>query len=138
MDDKKKNLIKCIVLLVVDLAIACLIARSRYLNFITPEGNISILHALSDGFSVVGILNLSFGALVKISATGFFDIFGFALRSFLNFFVPRSVLDHKDSYYEYKVKKAEKRKETLFFRNMIIIGAVFTVLGIIFTVLLYV
>ncbi len=137
MDDKMKKWIKRIVLIVIDLALVGAIAYSRFLN---PPGEITmtLFHALSDGFFVIGFFNLGFGALVKISSTGFFDIFGYAFKSFLNFFIPRSLLDqNREDYYEYKVKKAEKRKETMFFRDMLIVGVCLMALGILCNVLVY-
>lgn len=138
MNEGLKKWIKRIVLLVVDLAIAGAIAYGRFQNPPTLDGSISIFHALSDGFFVVGFLNFGLSLLVLISATGFFDIFGFAFKAFLNFFIPRSILEREDNYYEYKVKKAEKRKQTVTFRAMLVIGVAMMLLGILFNVLVYV
>lgn len=136
MDVKMKKWIKRIVLIAIDLALVGAIAYSRFLN---PPGEITmtLFQALADGFFVVGFFNMAFGALVMISATGFFDIFGFAFKSFINFFIPRSMIEQKGTYYEYKVKKAEKRKETVTFRGMMVIGIVMMVIGILFNVLVY-
>ena len=133
-----KNWIKRIALLVVDLALAGAISYSRYQNPPTLDGTMSIYHALSDGFIVIGFLNFGFGVLVWISSTGFFDIFGFAFKSFLNFFIPRSLTSEKANYYEYKVKKAERRKKTAFFNAMFLVGAAMIALAIVFNVLVYV
>lgn len=138
MDDNKKKWIKRVILIAVDLALAAVLSYVRYRSLSAEIAEMSIFHALSDGFFVIGFFNLGFGALVKISSTGFFDIFGFAFKSFLNFFIPRSVLDeNKGGYYEYKVKKAEKRKETMFFRDMLIAGVCLMVLGIVCNLLVY-
>ena len=136
MDDKMKKWIKRIILIVVDLALVGAIAYSRFLN---PPGEITmtLFQALSDGFFVIGFFNMAFGALVMISATGFFDIFGFAFKSFINFFIPRSMIEQKGTYYEYKVKKAEKRKETVAFRGMMVIGVILMLIGILCNVLVY-
>ena len=138
MDDKKKEWIKRIVLIVIDLALAGAVTYSRFLNPPTADGTMSIFHALSDGFFVIGFFNVGFGVLVWISSTGFFDIFGFAFKSFINFFIPRSLMSEKANYYEYKVKKAEERKQTVFFRNMLIIGVIMMALGVLFNILVYV
>ena len=138
MDENKKTWIKRIAILVLDLVLAGAISYSRYQN--PPAGleTVSVFHALSDGFIVIGFLNFAFGVLVWISSTGFFDIFSFAFRSFLNFFVPRSILEDKGTYYEYKVKKAEKRKERIIFKNLIVIGVAMIALAILFNILVYV
>jgi len=135
MDDNKKRWIKRLVLLVVDLALTALLAYSRYQTLLASDGSVSIYFALSDGFTVIGFANIAIGALVMISATGFFDIFGFSFRAILNFFVPRSIFDDRGNFYEYKIKKAEKRKEISFFRYMLFIGIALFVLGIVFNAL---
>jgi hypothetical protein len=136
MDDNMKKWIKRIALIVIDLALVVAIAYSRFLN---PPGEITMIlfQALADGFFVIGFFNLGFGALVMISSTGFFDIFGFAFKSFINFFVPRSMVEQKGTYYEYKVKKAEKRKETVMFRGMLFVGVAMMAIGILFNLLVY-
>ena len=116
MSDNKKKWIQRSILLVLDIALTVWIVVSRY-GMTLGDVTISLFHALSDGFFVVGLLNLGFGILIRISMTGFFDIFGFSAKAILNFFIPRSMLERMGStgksgdFYEYKVKKAEKRKD---------------------------
>ena len=138
MSENQKKWIKRAVLLAVDLILAFLISYSRFKNPPIATEPISIYHSLADGFFVVGFFNVSLGILVKISNTGFFDIFGFAFRSILNFFIPRSLQPERDSYYEYKVKKEEKRKKFSFFAAMLVIGVTMIGLSILFSLLLYV
>ena len=137
MEANKKNWIKRALILVVDLALAGAISYSRYVN--PPvEGGVPMLFALADGFIIIGFLNFGFGALVWISNTGFFDIFGFSIKAILNFFIPRSAFTNKEDYYEYKVKKAEKRKNKPVSFDMLFIGIAMVILAIVFNVLLYV
>ena len=136
MADNTMKWIKRLILLVVDLAIAGAIAYSRYVN--PPiEGGISLYYALADGFMVVGFLNFGFGALLWISTTGFFDIFGFSFKAILNFFIPRSMMTNKEDFYEYKVKKAEKRKDKPIPFETLFIGIAMILLAIVFNVLVY-
>lgn len=137
MEDNKKKWIKRIILLVLDLSLAVGIAYSRYTNP-TIEGGISVFYALADGFIIIGFLNFGFGALLRISSTGFFDIFGFSAKAILNFFIPRATWTNKEDYYEYKVRKAEKRKDRPVSYDTLIIGIVMIVISIIFNILVYV
>ena len=99
---------------------------------------IPVIHTLSDAFFVIGFFNFGLGGLVKVSATGFFDIFGYSAKAILNVFVPRSVFQDSGSYYEYKVKKAEKRKEIDLFNVMFWIGIGLMVIGCILLAILYI
>ena len=92
MSDNKKKWIQRSILLVLDIALTVWIVVSRY-GATLGDVTISLFHALSDGFFVVGLLNLGFGILIRISMTGFFDIFGFSAKAILNFFIPRSMLE---------------------------------------------
>ena len=118
MNDNKKKWIKRLIILIIDVALIVWITVSRH-GKILGDVTISTVHALSDGFFVVGLLNLGFGFLMWVSTTGFFDIFGYSAKAILNFFIPRSMLermgrtDKTGDFYEYKVKKAEKRKNSL-------------------------
>jgi len=69
---------------------------------------------LSDGFFVVGMLYTGLGILVWISATGFFDIMGYAVRSLLVLFTPfRQPKEHM-SYFDYKQIRDSKREKPRF------------------------
>lgn len=136
MDDNMKKWIKRIILLVLDLSLAVGIAYSRYTNPMV-EGGISVFYALADGFIIIGFLNFGFGALLRVSSTGFFDIFSFSVKSFLNFFIPRSMLTTKEDYYEYKVRKAEKRKNRPVSYDTFFIGIGMILLAIVFNILVY-
>ena len=47
------------------------------------------------------------------------------------------MVEQKGTYYEYKVKKAEKRKETVIFRGMLFVGVAMMAIGILFNLLVY-
>lgn len=66
--------------------------------------------AIGDGFTVAAVLYLGFGALMWVSSTGFFDIFGYAVKKAAHAIVPGMVQDDAGRYYEYKINKEEKRK----------------------------
>ena len=135
MIDNKKKLVRTIVTLVADLVIAGVVSYSRYQNPPSSLDSISIFHALADGFFPIGFLNFGFGLLLWIGTTGFFDIFGYSAKAILNFFIPRRFTMDKGGYYEYKVKKEEKRKNSSIPFETIWIGVGMMVLGIIFNIL---
>ena len=136
MSDNKKKWIKRIIILVIDVILITLISISRY-NTRLASDPINVFHAMSDGFFVTGFLNFGFGALIWISTTGFFDIFGYSAKSIFNFFLPRSWMERmrmtpKGDFYEYKVKKREKRKEPLLPIETLWLGGAMILIALIF------
>ena len=95
-----------------------------------------IIMAIGDGFTVAAVLYLGMGALMWISTTGFFDIFGFAFKRATHAFIPNFFMDIDSNYYEYKIKKEEKRKGFAQ-HSSLIIGAIFLAISIILTVVWY-
>ena len=65
--------------------------------------------ALSDGCFVSGILETGFGALLRISQTGFFDIFSFAAHSLLVLFTPLRRPEDMPDYLTWRALRAERR-----------------------------
>lgn len=95
-----------------------------------------IIMAIGDGFTVAAVLYLGVGALMWISTTGFFDIFGFAFKRAARVFIPNFFVDADGNYYEYKMKKEEKRKGFTQ-HSSLIIGALFLIISIILTAVWY-
>jgi hypothetical protein len=65
---------------------------------------------ISDGCFVSGMIFTGMGMLLWVSSTGFFDIFGYAMKSLLVLFSPLKKPGEHPHYYEYKCEKEEKRK----------------------------
>ena len=78
---------------------------------------------LSDGCFVTGMLLLGAGALTWIGGSGFFDIFGYGVRSLPMLFTPFKGPKRYATYYDYKEAKARRRGGPLYF--LLICGAVF-------------
>ncbi len=98
----------------------------------------ALVMAVSDGFTVSGVLYLGVGAIMWVSTTGFFDIFGYAVKRGLHAILPGMVHVEEDEarYYEYKVKREGKRGR--FTQHLsLIIGLVLLILGTITTGLWY-
>lgn len=95
-----------------------------------------IIMAIGDGFTVAAFLYLGMGALVWVSTTGMFDIFGFAVKRGAHAIIPGLFTADAGGYYEYKVKKAEKRKG--FTEHFTLkIGFVFLIISLILTFVWY-
>ena len=95
-----------------------------------------ILMVISDGFTVVAVLYLGIGALMWISTTGFFDIFGYAFKRATRVFIPNFFGDAEGNFYEYKMEKHEKRKGFSQYSSLII-GGIFLLISIVLTAIWY-
>jgi len=93
-----------------------------------------MMSSLSDGFFIIGVLLTSIGCLTWISSTGFFDMlfYGFqGLASLIPFKAPKK----RKAFYDYKTERAEKRKSPL--NTALIVGMVYLLIAVVFTVLFY-
>ena len=82
---------------------------------------------LSDGCFVTGMLLLGVGVLTWVNGSGFFDIFGYGVRSIPMLFTPFKGPKRYASFYDYKKAKAERRGNPLYF--LLVSGAVFLLLA---------
>lgn len=98
----------------------------------TAETPAAVVMAISDGFTVAGLLYLCMGSLMWVSTTGMFDIFAYALKKGAHAIIPGMVQDPVNNYYEYKMDKKSKRKG--FTQHAaLVVGAVFMAISIILT-----
>ncbi len=94
------------------------------------------VRTVDDAFTVVALLYVCFGALLWVSSTGFFDIFGFAVKRALHAFVPGFVGDEVADYYEYKEERRGKRKERSI-KSTFFAGVFLLVISIVLTAVWY-
>lgn len=87
---------------------------------------------ICDGFTVTALLFLSMGIILWVATTGFFDIFGYALRKGAHALIPGLVRDELPGFYEYKLEKQEERK-TKGEKSMLLIGAAFLLVSLALT-----
>ncbi len=87
---------------------------------------------LCDAFFVAGILLALFGVLLWIASTGFFDSIAYIGRTAAHLLLP-FLHGERKSFYEYKLEKQEKRKETLSF--VIYVGLGFLAVALVFLAL---
>lgn len=86
---------------------------------------------LSDAFFVPGILTASLGLLMLVAGEGLFNIFGYAVNMVMLPFLKKN--RETMTYYEYCVSKQAKQGDSM--NYLIVIGAVFVLLGGLFAVL---
>lgn len=135
MGFNKKTLISMAVQLAVALVIGGMIASSQGLS--AQKAAYLNCRFLSDGLFVSGMIFTGMGLLLWISTTGFFDIFGYAMKSLLVLFTPlKKAADHPH-YYEYKCEKDEKRKGKPITHTVLAVGVLTLVLSLVCLALYY-
>ena len=82
---------------------------------------------LSDTFLIPGILLLAYGIIRFAGNHGFFDGFGYS-KNLIRRLYSKDIMEEKEDYYEYKVKKALIQRE---FIPYILIGGILLVLSVI-------
>lgn len=93
-----------------------------------------IWHHLCDGFFIVAVMYVGVGSLLWISATGFFDIFGYAVKFIAHRFSP-SHRDERFTYYDYKCEQNDKREgkpitHTVLIAGLLVLACSFVCLGL--------
>ena len=115
---------------------ACLLMALLYLfnaDFLNLEGP-DRLRILCDAFTVPGLLCLFSGVLVWLGNEGRFDGVGYVLSYMFHAFLPGS-LNKRESYKDYLERK--KGKKPAGFAFLLITGAVFTAISMVFLMLFH-
>lgn len=123
-----KKYLKYIITSSIGLSVTILILLSK--KIFAQDKLLEIYKILTDAFFVPGVLIFGFGLLVYSSNEGVFDIVSYGMKAFFNLF--RTKPQKQVTYYEYKIAKHEHDKPIVFF---LIVGAVFMVISMIFTIL---
>lgn len=108
--DADKGNSKVIISILVQTVIGLILSGLVILLYPWPKNPSDQLKTVADAFSIIAILYLCFGSLLLVSSTGFFDIFGFAIRRGAHALLPGLVNDNLGDYYEYQEEKKLKRK----------------------------
>ena len=127
---KKKTLLYYIISFAVGLVISIPVAFLRGLGT-APDAAFTCRY-LSDGLFVAGMLLTGFGMLVWISTTGFFDMFSYAGHSLLVLFTSLRNPKEHESFYDYKLKKEEKRGQSKPYILLVGIGYILAALVCLF------
>lgn len=123
--------IKYIVALLIGAAVFCAMLFGK--GFMRLDTEKEKLRLLSDAFLVPGILLLLAGCFSWIMRQGTFSGMGYTVkRIFISLHSAQYREEHKESYAEYRERKAEKRSPFLF---LIIVGAVYLIPAIVITIL---
>ena len=96
---------------------------------------LSIYMALCDAFTVPGLLYLLFGLLMLVARAGSFDGLAFAIRSIFVRFKSNDAFKNRETYYDYIERKRKARKEANSMLFIFVIGAVFSVIAVVFLIL---
>lgn len=135
MGFNKKTLISIAVQLVIAVAFGLLAASTQ--GFV-PGGEWWLnCRYLSDGFFIVSVIFTGMGVLLWVSTTGFFDIFGYAMKSLLVLFSPLKKPSEHPHYYEYKCEKEAKRQGKPITHTVLIVGLILLALSLICLALYY-
>lgn len=101
--------------------------------FLYWEDERSLLHRLCDGCFVSGVLLLGMGGLKWARNAGTFDMMSYGISSALHMTFPWIEQERKDAdFVAYKERKKEERKPA---GDLLIAGAVYLVLAVIFLIL---
>ena len=124
-------------MITVSISIIATICLLLSFNFFSGELSLQeVMKALSDAFSVTGIILLVLGALVFVSTQGMFDSVSYAGKFVIRAFIPGARSTPMEKYGDYKVGKSEKRITGYSF--LFFVGIAFTLIGILFTVLFFI
>lgn len=129
----KDKIIRYSVTMGVGLGLALIVSFSKQLYWQTDV--VKIMRCLCDCFTVPGLLFILFGLLVVCSNGGTFDMLGFGCKKFISLFKSeKKRQENKQNFYEYRQQKQKKKRS---FWYLIICGAVYLVIGIIFLIIFY-
>ena len=97
------------------------------------EGVAGVLADLSDAFFVPGIVMLGIGVLIFAVNQGIFNGVAFGFKTIgRTLFASKNEKILEESFYEYNTRMKEKKIE---YKYLLLVGAVFAVIGILFSVI---
>ena len=135
MGFNKKTFISIAVQLVIALVIAGMVASGQGFS-LDGEAYLNCRY-FSDGCFVSAVIFVGMGLLLWVSSTGFFDIFGYAMKSLLVLFTPLKKASDHPHYYEYKCEKEEKRKGKPITYTVLVVGVIVLALSLVCLALYY-
>lgn len=133
--EKKALLIKYIICFCVASVITVAVIVLKFSLNDNPSEKISIMSALSDGFTVSGILLILFAGMMYVSGEGALIGIGFVLRNVVLAFIPAGRMRH-EKYADYRERKMAEAKKSSD-HSIIVTGAVFLAVGIVFILIWY-
>jgi hypothetical protein len=101
-------------------------------NFGAAEGLQERYRLLANAFTTPGIILIMMGILVLVSREGTFDMLGYGVTKAFYRFSQRSDRAF-ESFYDYKQRQIKKERGSIL--HLFVVGAVFTLVATVFTVL---
>ena len=108
-----------------------MIARGAFNN---PEQKM-LMQYFTDSFFAVGVITAMIGLLIFVSNGGVFDMLIYGVYRFITLFKKDHMKVKYQTFYDYRVAKAERKKSSFLF--LVIVGALFVGISMIFLVLWY-
>jgi len=133
--EKKALLIKYIICFCVASVITVAVIVLKFSLNDNPSEKISIMSALSDGFTVSGILLILFAGMMYVSGEGALIGIGFVLRNVVLAFIPAGRMRH-EKYADYRERKMAEAKKSSD-HSILVTGAVFLAVGVVFILIWY-
>ena len=134
MSNTKKMLIKS--LIVTGIGVVAFLVVMWLRDFFAQESLAEKYRILADAACIPGAVLVSAAGIVWVSMDGLFDMLGYAMSRVGGTLIPGAKMN-SDTFYDYKVKKVEKRadkdKTTLF--TFLFVGIGFLLISVVFTVL---
>ena len=134
MSNTKKMVIKSLIVTGIGIIAALVIIWLR--DFFAESDLAQKYRILADATCVPGAVLVSAAGIVWVSMDGLFDMLGYAFTRVGGTLIPGARMN-SDTFYDYKVKKREKRAEkdntTLF--SFLFVGLGFILISILFTVM---
>ena len=103
-------------------------------GFDQPDG-VAMMYALCDACFVPGILLTSIGVLVVVAHEGLFDMLSYGAHSLLMLFSALRKPENHESYYDYKMRRIENRKNPS--RIILWVGLIFMGAAVVFLIVYY-
>lgn len=103
-------------------------------GFYSSESLHEKFRILADAFTLPAIILISLFLLLRISSSGFFDIFGYGASRLSSVLIPKKPREH-EAYLDYKARVAVKRHTS--YKFLLYTGAFFLVISLIFIILFY-
>lgn len=114
--------------------LACGVPVTALVFWINVKQGYPFLHCLCNGLFVAAVLLLGVGGLRGVRNKGAFDVAGFGLSSIVRISLPFLGGDKEEDIYEYRQRKAEKRKGG---SGLLAAGAIYLALSVIVLCLYY-
>ena len=103
-------------------------------GFDQPDGT-AMMAALCDACFVPGVFLTSIGILVLVANEGLFDMLSYGAHSLLVLFSALRKPENHESYYDYKMRRAERRRNPS--RIILWVGLIFMAAAAVFLVIYY-